>query len=83
MPVCTAFLGRFKGQRNISPKINHITTFGSAKFNTFYFDTSLKKAFINWNYSANMVNYRYKGEYTDYFNTQEDFKSIWRRFRNL
>ena len=70
-----SFLGRFKGDKGIFPqKSTILQPSGQQKFNTFYFDTSLKKGIYQLNYSANMVNYRYKGEYTDYFNTQEDFK---------
>ena len=70
-----SYLGRFSGDKGLLPKKSTILQpTGEQKFNTFYFDTSLTKGIYQLDYSANVVNYRFNGEYTDYYNSPEDFE---------
>lgn len=70
-----SYLGRFKGDKGLFPqKSTVVQPAGTQRFNTFYLDASLKKGIYRLDYSTNRVNYRFNGEYTGYYNSEEDFK---------
>lgn len=69
------FTGRFKGDKSTLPqKSTILQPSGEQKITSIYLDTSLTKDIYRLDYSVNLVNYRFNGEYTGYYNTEEDFK---------
>ncbi|HFA7547906.1 TPA: TonB-dependent receptor [Neisseria gonorrhoeae] len=70
-----SYLGRFKGDKGLLPqKSTIVQPAGSQYFNTFYFDAALKKDIYRLNYSTNAINYRFGGEYTGYYGSENEFK---------
>lgn len=70
------FKGRFKGDKGILPqKATILQPSGKQNFTTVYLDTSLTKDIYQLDYNVNLVKYHFNGEYTGYFNTEEEFKS--------
>ncbi|MDC9934180.1 hypothetical protein PSW70_23570, partial [Shigella flexneri] len=65
----------FKGDKGLLPqKSTIVQPAGSQYFNTFYFDAALKKDIYRLNYSTNAINYRFGGEYTGYYGSENEFK---------
>ncbi|TCP97649.1 hemoglobin/transferrin/lactoferrin receptor protein [Cricetibacter osteomyelitidis] len=62
------------GDKAILPRTSSIfQPSGKQKFTTFYIDNHLAKDIFNLNYNVNFVNYRFNGEYANYFIDYEDY----------